>query len=114
MGLGLKLKRSEAVREIQALAWVAQAGVAAGRPGSAWYREAASRADSALLANPSDPAMQAAAALLFDALPGSGEERSRWRQHAAELWQSLAAQFPGNTNLREKLQTVASHGDPPR
>ena len=43
MMLGMKVARSGPVHEIQATAWVAQAGVTAGKGGSAWYQDAGRR-----------------------------------------------------------------------
>ncbi|WP_321473580.1 serine/threonine-protein kinase [uncultured Paludibaculum sp.] len=113
MGLGLKLPRTDAVRGIQALAWVTQAGVAAGRPLDPWHREAARSADSALAGSPTDPAMQAAAAVLYASLPGNSAERAQWAQRAAGLWQGLARQFPGNPKLSERARLSAVPGSLP-
>ena len=99
--LGLKVDRAEPVPEIQALAWVAQSSAATGRPHGAWSGDAARRADAALAANPADPALQAAAALLYGALPGRAKQ-------AADLWQALAARFPDNTALRAKANQPAA------
>jgi hypothetical protein len=101
--IGLKLERSVLVREIQAAAWVAQAGADSGKSGGVWYRDSLARAESALEKSPPDAALQAAVAALYDALPGSAEDHSLWNQHPAELWQALAARFPENTSLRKAV-----------
>ena len=112
MWVGLKVARDAPVREIQALAWVAQMG-AAGKKQGAWYRDAARRADSALAGHPPDPALQAASAMLYESLPGTPPERSQWRKQAVDLWRSLAAQFPGNTALRDRAANAAAPVQPP-
>ena len=111
MWVSMKIARTPAVHEIQALAWVAQSGYAAGKAKGAWYRDSARRADTVLAGNPPDPALRAAAAMLYESLPGSPPEQSPWRRQAAELWSSLAAQFPDNTALRERAAKAA--GPPP-
>ena len=121
MRKALDSNRTAIVKEIQALAWVAQASASERKPGGAWYRDAAHRGDIALASNSSDPALQATAAQLFTALPGGPEERSRWRKHAADLWQALASRFPANGALRAKAkesaepdQPLAPHSSQPR
>lgn len=113
MWVGLKLSRTAPVREIQALAWVAQTGAAAGKNPGAWYRDAARRAGTALAGNPPDPALQAAAAMLYASLPGSPPQQSQWRKQAVDLWGSLAAQFPGNPALRERAASAAGPAQVP-
>jgi hypothetical protein len=112
MAVGLKLKRSEQVVRIQALAWVAQAGAAAGRSSSSWYRDAAHQADAALAKSPKDPALQAASALLYASVPGNAEERMHWSRQAATLWQSIAAQFPGNKAVLDRAKAAADAPQP--
>jgi serine/threonine protein kinase len=112
MAVGLKLTRSEPARQIQALAWVAQAGAAARRSGSGWYRDAARRTEAALASSPRDPALQAAAALFYASVPGSPEERSQWSRQAGALWQSIAAQFPGNKAVLDRAKAAADAPQP--
>jgi hypothetical protein len=70
-------------------------GLAAGKPGGAWYIEAAQRATAELARNPSDPALQAVAAQLLDVLPGDAAARAGWQKRSVELKKMLAQNFPG-------------------
>ncbi len=103
MMLGLRLERNETVRRVQALAWVAQHG-STRMPGAAWRTHAEQQADAALAADPGNPALQAAAAQLFESLPGTPGGHSQPRAKALELWRSLAARYPANTSVRAKAQ----------
>jgi len=99
---GVRLPRNETVRDLQARAWVAGVALAAGKPGGAWYNDAARRATAELARNPSDLALQAVAAQLFDALPGDAATRAGWQERSADLRQALARSFPGVEFLATK------------
>ncbi|HEV3201631.1 MAG TPA: serine/threonine-protein kinase [Bryobacteraceae bacterium] len=94
-----ELNRSDTVRDLQARAWVARERAKAGSIPDGSDREAARRAETALEKDPADPALEAAAASLYDSLPGTPAERGQWYDRAAGLWHSLAARFPGNKSL---------------